>query len=592
MDQRPDAAPGLPDEVFPRFAFEGAPVGLACLSGPDRRILAANPALAALLGTDPATLRGRSLADLDHPQGSGTSPDLAGEAWLRRADGSPIRVRLRAGPERDGCRIVAVEAVADAAAEARQTHSEQTHLALASAGLGEWSWSPADGRVVLSDRAAAILGYPAGATPPWAGLQEMVSRDDLDRLRATVQDAVAKAIPYAVEMRVRRANDGQEAWISARGQATLAPDGTLTGMIGVLQDVTAREEARRALHDREQRLRVATTVAALGIFEWHVLDDQSIWENERMWEIFRRRPQDGTISMREFFRTVVHPEDKVAFRRSVAAALHGDGVLHATTRIRRPDDEGGEVWRTIEMAGRFERDGPAGLPRRLIGVVADITDRTLAAERQSLLIRELHHRVKNTLATVQAIVGSTARTASSIDSFYEAFVGRIMSLAHTHSVLTEDVWQTASLRGLLENELRPYADGEMRAGSGGRIELDGPAVDLPSEIAVPIGMAIHELTTNAAKYGALSNRSGRVRIRWSVEPGADRPRLRFHWQESGGPAVAPPTRQGFGSRLLQRVLTTQVQAEVATDYAPGGLVLTMLAPLPARNAALNPLATL
>ncbi len=473
MDQRPDAAPGLPDEVFPRFAFEGAPVGLACLSGPDRRILAANPALAALLGTDPATLRGRSLADLDHPQGSGTSPDLAGEAWLRRADGSPIRVRLRAGPERDGCRIVAVEAVADAAAEARQTHSEQTHLALASAGLGEWSWSPADGRVVLSDRAAAILGYPAGATPPWAGLQEMVSPR---RPRPAPGDGAGRrrqGDPYAVEMRVRRANDGQEAWISARGQATLAPDGTLTGMIGVLQDVTAREEARRALHDREQRLRVATTVAALGIFEWHVLDDQSIWENERMWEIFRRRPQDGTISMREFFRTVVHPEDKVAFRRSVAAALHGDGVLHATTRIRRPDDEGGEVWRTIEMAGRFERDGPAGLPRRLIGVVADITDRTLAAERQSLLIRELHHRVKNTLATVQAIVGSTARTASSIDSFYEAFVGRIMSLAHTHSVLTEDVWQTASLRGLLENELRPYADGEMRAGSGGRIELDG-----------------------------------------------------------------------------------------------------------------------
>ncbi len=92
-------------------------------------------------------------------------------------------------------------------------------------------------------------------------------------------------------------------------------------MIGVLQDVTAREEARRALHDREQRLRVATTVAALGIFEWHVLDDQSIWENERMWEIFRRRPQDGTISMREFFRTVVHPEDKVAFRRSVCRGV-------------------------------------------------------------------------------------------------------------------------------------------------------------------------------------------------------------------------------------------------------------------------------
>ncbi|AWN45090.1 histidine kinase [Methylobacterium terrae] len=595
MDPRPDAAPDLPDDPLPRVAFEGAPVALACLTGPDRRIAAANPALGALLGLAPGALVGRALADLDHPHGPRSGPDLAGEACWRRADGSPLRVRLRAGPEREGTRIVAVEALADGAATAR---AEQTRLALASAGLGEWSWNPADGRVVLSDRAAAILGHPAGAAPTWAELQQAVGRDDLERIRATVQDAVAKAIPYAVEMRFRRPMDGQEAWISARGQATRAPDGALTGMIGVLQDVTAREEARRALHDREQRLRVATTVAALGIFEWHVLDDQSLWENERMWEIFGRRPQDGTISMREFFRSVVHPEDKAGFRRAVAGALHSDGVLHATARIRGAPEgpDAPEAWRTIEMAGRFERDGPAGLPRRLIGVVADITDRRLAEERQSLLIRELHHRVKNTLATVQAIVGSTARTASSIESFYEAFVGRIMSLAHTHSVLTEDVWQTASLRGLLENELRPYADGAMRPDTGGRIELDGPAVDLPSEIAVPIGMAIHELTTNAAKYGALSNRTGRVRIRWSVEPGAepgaDRPRLRFHWQESGGPPVAPPTRQGFGSRLLQRVLTTQVQAEVATDYAPGGLVLTMLAPLPARNAALNPLAAL
>ncbi|TNC11639.1 PAS domain S-box protein [Methylobacterium terricola] len=594
MDQRPDAAPDLPDDPLSRFAFEGAPVALACLTGADRRIAAANPALGALLGLAPEALVGRPLADLDHPHGRESGPDLAGEAYWRRADGSPLRVRLRTGPERDGLRVVAVEPEVDGAAAARAEH---THLALASAGLGEWSWNPADGRVALSDRAAAILGHPAGATPAWADLRDAVGRDDLERLRATVQDAVAKGLPYAVEMRFRRSSDGQEAWISARGQALRAPDGTLTGMIGVLQDVTAREESRRALHDREQRLRVATTVAALGIFEWHVLDDQSLWENERMWEIFDRRPQDGTISMREFFRRVVHPEDKAGFRAAVAAALHSDGVLHATARIRRAGDGmAAQDWRTIEMAGRFERDGAAGLPRRLIGVVADITDRRLAEERQSLLIRELHHRVKNTLATVQAIVGSTARTASSIESFYEAFVGRIMSLAHTHSVLTEDVWQTASLRSLLENELRPYADGTMQAGSGGRIELDGPAVDLPSEIAVPIGMAIHELTTNAAKYGALSNRSGRVRIRWSVETRveteADRPRLRFHWQESGGPPVAPPTRQGFGSRLLQRVLTTQVQAEVATDYAPDGLTLTMLAPLPARNAALNPLATL
>nr|NKR04716.1 PAS domain-containing protein [Escherichia coli] len=125
----------------------------------------------------------------------------------------------------------------------------------------------------------------------------------------------------------------------------------------------------------------------------------------------------------------LHPEDRPAVRKAISRALREDGILQIGGRIRRKSDG---AWRTIDMAGRFERDAPGRLPRRLIGVVADVTDRRLAEERQSLLIRELHHRVKNTLATVQAIVGSTARTASSIESFYEAFVGRIKSLAHTH----------------------------------------------------------------------------------------------------------------------------------------------------------------
>ena len=120
--------------------------------------------------------------------------------------------------------------------------------------------------------------------------------------------------------------------------------------------------------------------------------------------------------------------------------------------------------------------------------------------------------------------------------------------------------------------------------------LLGPPVDLAADLAVPVGMAIHELTTNAAKYGALSNRRGRVAVRWSLEPGGKAGLLHFAWRESGGPVVQPPRRQGFGSRLLQRVLTTQVQAEVATDYAPDGFALTMVAPIPARNDALNPLA--
>jgi two-component sensor histidine kinase len=210
----------------------------------------------------------------------------------------------------------------------------------------------------------------------------------------------------------------------------------------------------------------------------------------------------------------------------------------------------------------------------MIGVVQDITERKHAEERQALLIRELHHRVKNTLATVQAIVGSTARTASTIDEFYQAFVGRIVSLAQTHTLLTEDYWQTASLHQLLKNELGPYDDEGVK-----RVTIEGPAVELTSDAAVPIGMAIHELTTNAAKYGALSD-GGCVEVRWELKEQGERPMLHFSWTESGGPPVKPPKRQGFGSRLLQRVLATQLQAEVHMDFAPEGLRFSIVMPVP------------
>jgi len=212
----------------------------------------------------------------------------------------------------------------------------------------------------------------------------------------------------------------------------------------------------------------------------------------------------------------------------------------------------------------------------------EIAERRQAQSQQSFLIRELHHRVKNTLATVQAVVGATARSTSNIDEFYKAFVGRIVSLANTHSLLTEALWQTAPLREILEKELKPYNDVR-----GERIKLDGPAVELPSEIAVPIGMAIHELTTNAAKYGALSVRNGRVFVAWNLHDDGDEKRLTMTWEEQGGPSVSPPERQGFGSRLLHRVLTTQLNAKVDVDYDPKGLRVAIDAPLRA-TANLSP----
>jgi two-component sensor histidine kinase len=211
--------------------------------------------------------------------------------------------------------------------------------------------------------------------------------------------------------------------------------------------------------------------------------------------------------------------------------------------------------------------------RRQREAEAFLQERAANAERQALLIRELHHRVKNTLATVQALVSATARSTTTVEEFYQSFGARIVSLANTHTLLTEDYWQTASLREMLGNELGPYDE------DGRRIVLDGPDVELASELAVPTGMALHELTTNALKYGALSVPEGRVEIAWDVKPDADVRKLCLEWIERGGPPVTPPKRRGFGSTLLQRVLTAQAQAEIAIDFEPQGLRFKMVAPL-------------
>ncbi|MCJ2035920.1 HWE histidine kinase domain-containing protein [Methylobacterium sp. J-068] len=562
------------------MAFAQAPVGILVVDGAGL-IREANPALCDLLGYAAGTLDGRALSVL-----GAVAQRSCIRRWLR-ADGTGLDLRIRPSPARGDFRVLIAEAV-DADEVVR---AEENRAALTAAGLGEWRYDFADGQVALSRRAAHILGFAPGAAVSWATMQAALEGGETGRIRAQVRASLRETKPFALECRLRRDSDGVAIDAEVRGQAILGPEGGRRpiAVVGVIEDVTTRVEARNALRDGEQRLRIATSLAALGIFEWHMLDDQAVWENERMFAIFGRRPSDGALGKREFLDAVLHPEDRPAFRAAITRALREDSVLEATGRIRRLSDG---AWRILDFAGRFERDAPHRLPRRLIGVVADVTERRLAEERQTLLIRELHHRVKNTLATVQAIVGSTARTASSIESFYEAFVGRIMSLAHTHSVLTEDTWQTASLRSLLANELKPYAEGSLDGSADGdaRIQLVGPPVDMSSEVAVPIGMAIHELTTNAAKYGALSTRDGRVSIAWALEPGGPAGTLRFSWVESGGPPVSPPTRQGFGSRLLQRVLTAQVRAEVTMTYPPEGFALTMLAPLPARNDALNPLA--
>lgn len=204
----------------------------------------------------------------------------------------------------------------------------------------------------------------------------------------------------------------------------------------------------------------------------------------------------------------------------------------------------------------------------------DVTDHVRAERSQALLVRELHHRVRNTLATVQGVMNSTARTAETIEDYQWAFSGRISSLARTHSLLTEEIQQFVSFPHLLRQEIGVYAEG-----SAERVVLEGPDVELPSQLAVPLGMTIHELATNAYRHGALSASDGRVTVAWTVTPAKDKRILTCRWTESGGPPVTPPARQGFGSMILTRVLSQQIGAKVDASYSPQGFELRADIPL-------------
>jgi two-component sensor histidine kinase len=204
------------------------------------------------------------------------------------------------------------------------------------------------------------------------------------------------------------------------------------------------------------------------------------------------------------------------------------------------------------------------------------TKREEAEAGRELLIAELNHRVKNTLSVVQSIAHQTFRETETTLNAREAFDGRLVALALAHNLLTQLNWERVSLEQIARVILN------VTEGGSGRIRLSGPAVLLPPKEALVITMALHELCTNAMKYGSLSNKVGQVDVEWMRSAGA---RLKLAWRESGGPCVSPPRRRGFGSRLLERSLASDLDGEVQLAFEPSGLVCLIDAPLATEGGA-------
>jgi len=266
----------------------------------------------------------------------------------------------------------------------------------------------------------------------------------------------------------------------------------------------------------------------------------------------------------------------------VLPEIEGQGFLQLLDEVQRS----GEPYLGREVSVMLAREKDAPPEERFLDFIyqpiveadgsvsgvfvegSDMTDRVLANQRQRLLLDELNHRVKNTLATVQAIAQQTLRGASTPEIFAAAFEARLLALSQTHNALTDSQWAGAGLRQILVQELGPYG--------AERIRIDGPDVHLPARVALSLGMVFHELATNAAKYGALST-SGRLLLDWSLSD--DGETLRFCWRETGGPPPRKPERKGFGSRLIERSITSELRGKIQADYAEEGLVVRFEAPL-------------
>ena len=212
-----------------------------------------------------------------------------------------------------------------------------------------------------------------------------------------------------------------------------------------------------------------------------------------------------------------------------------------------------------------------------VNMLVDISEKKRAEQAQHMLMREVHHRVRNTLAIAQAIVGSTAKSSDTVEGFKDALIGRIAALARTH-LLMSDGARVVAFDSMLHSELDPFDDA-----SGERIVMNGPGVEIPTRYAVPVGLALHELTTNSAKHGALSALGGRVVATWRILIEADQRRLEFEWIESGGPETTKPAREGFGSQLITSVLPRQINAETEVDWRRDGLQVRVRIPLPGEN---------
>lgn len=346
-----------------------------------------------------------------------------------------------------------------------------------------------------------------------------------------------------------------------------APSGLPTAAVGALRfrELNEHDELRQAMERQKRTFDLAMIASKMGTWRYTLADNICVYDEnaQRLYGLTEARFLHDDAGTKSKF----HPDDLELMWSRVSKALDplGDGRYDVEYRVKQLDGS----WRWLSAWGlvEFEGDGPERKPVAIAGASRDLTERKQAEELQRLLINELNHRVKNTLAMVQAISSQTLRAARDLPSAREALDRRIRSMATAHDLLTLRAWAGANLVDLVMRGFDAF--------NPAQVKISGTAIDVPPKHALALSMAIHELATNAAKYGALSRPEGRVNVEWSVHEGT----LQINWEESGGPPVAPPTRKGFGSRLLEELILRDLGGNTKLNYDATGVRFSLIAQL-------------
>ena len=380
---------------------------------------------------------------------------------------------------------------------------------------------------------------------------------DVDRLRAYEMGAV-DYVPVPVIPEVLRAKVKVFAELYRKTRQLEQLNQELERRVA---ERTAELEASTArLLQSEQRRSLALAAGQMGSWEWDPVNGRFVWDDGQ-YRIFGVDPATFELSV-DNVRALIHPEDWKHLQNAIKPAAPNTPSFQSEFRVCRPN---GELRWCIgtAVASVDATDNVV----RISGVTVDITDRKEAEERQVLLAREVDHRARNALALVQSIVRLTR--ADNIKSYIAAVDGRIGALARAHTLLAQSRWQGADLARLLTEELAPF-----RTDGPERITTAGPDVSLEPRTAQTLALALHELSTNAAKYGALSVQSGQVAVDWELQPHS----LLLRWTESGGPPTQPPAAPGFGIRLISASVERQLAGEAIFHWRPEGLYCTLRVP--------------